>query len=358
MAEELPDSALLVKWTEPKYNCCVKTPLITLLALAAVSVASFSAPVQAQAAAADTVTVRTVTLQDGSVLQGRLTAETADSIVVVSSTYGQLRLARSAVRSISGSSPTESFSTLAAVPTISHQRAKRAQWSSRLEIGIQALSALTKPDAEGNNIGGAIRSRSVGLNLARSGPSSTMKLGLQTNYFRQDPYPAAANDLLLTITAARDLGASPYRVVAQTFVERNHPQSIDLRVTQQLGIGRLVVKSKRLSMFLAPGVAYSYANAKEDAQLAVSQSITLDGVGVGVYESIMWQVIPSVAVSQNFFSTVTSGRRQSAAAVTLSGMIAPRVGVNVVYNRRYDSGMVDPVNKTFTKLVLGIQLSR
>ncbi len=328
------------------------------LAVAAVAVAIFGASVQAQTAVADTVMVRTVTLQDGSVLQGRLIAETADSIVVVSSAYGQLRLARSAVRSISGDSPTEQVSALAAVPTISHQRAKRAKWSSRIEIGIQALSALTKPDAEGGNIGGSIRSRSVGLNLERSGPSSTMKMGLQMNYFRQDPYPAAANDLLLTITAARDLGASPYRVVGQTFMERNHPQSIALRFTQQLGIGRLVVKSKRLSMFVAPGVAYSYADAKEDAQLAISQSITLNGMGVGVYESIMWQVIPSVTVSQSFFATVTAGRRQSAGAITVSGMLAPRVGVNVVYNRRYDSGMVDPVNKTFTKMVVGIQLSR
>jgi len=332
--------------------------VLQTLAVATIAIANFSAPVQAQAAAADTVTVQTVTLQDGSVLQGRLIAQTADSIVVVSKSYGQLTLARSMVRSISGDNPTEQVSALAAVPTISHQRAKQARWSSQIELGIQSFSALTKPDAEGNNIGGSIRSRSIGLNLARSGPSSTMKMGLQVNYFRQDPHPAAASDLLLTITAARDLGASPYRVVAQTFLENNKPQSIYVRFTQHIGIGRLVVKSKRVKMFLAPGLAYSRADTDEEAELAISQSITLNGPGVGVYESIAWQVIPSVTLSQNFLSTITSGRRQAAGAITVSGMLAPRIGVNVVYNRRYDSGMVDPVNKYFSKLVIGIQLSR
>ena len=315
------------------------------VALAAVA----TAPLHAQAGQDSTATA-SVKLRDGSALQGRVVAETADSVTVVSETLGRLTFARSAITSIS-SNAAEAQSALAAVPTLEHSRPRRAKWSRKFEIGVQHQSEVVRDDA------GAMTGISVGANLGRSTPKSTVKIGLQINYQRQDPHPAASDERLLTLTAVRDLNAT-YRLIAQTFGERNVPQEIDFRFTQHLGIGRSLVNSKRARLFVAPGVTYSNANASEEAELAANGTVTAVGFGVGFYESLSLQITPTIGLSQNTLWTEISGRRLRASTVTLSGQISSGVLLNAVYNLRYDSDLVDPVRKTFGKLMIGLQISR
>ena len=322
--------------------------LYRALCTVALAVAT-SAPLHAQAGR-DTTATATVKLQDGSALQGRVVAETADSVTVVSETLGRLTFARSAIASISPSEA-EAQSALAAVPTLGHSRPHQARWARTLEVGVQHLSEVVRDDA------GAMTGISVGATLGRSTPKSSVKVGLQINYQRQDPHPAAADDRLLTITAVRDLNAT-YRLIAQTFAERNIPQEIDFRFTQHLGLGRSLVNSKRAKLFVAPGVTYSDANASEEAELAANGTVTAVGFGVGFYESFAVQLAPSIGLSQNLLWTEISGRRLRASTVTLSGRIGSGVSLNAVYNQRYDSDLIDPVRKTFGKLMIGVQLSR
>jgi hypothetical protein len=67
---------------------------------------------------------------------------------------------------------------------------------------------------------------------------------------------------------------------------------------------------------------------------------------------------PTIQLSQNLLWTEIAGRRQHASTVTLSGQLSAHLGVNVVYNRRYDSGLVDPIRPTFNKVMIGLQLQR
>ncbi len=324
--------------------------LVLRLVGGAAFAATVSVPAHAQAAGKDTTEIATVKLQDGSAIQGRVVLETGDSVTVVSTTLGRLTFARSAVTSISPFE-SEAQSALAAVPTLGLSTARRVQWTRKVEVGVQYMSEIVQGKA------GAVVGGSVGANLERSTVHSSVSIGLQANYQRQEPYPAASDDRMLTLTALRDLG-STYRLVIQTFAERNIPQEIDFRLTQHVGIGRTLVKSPRLKMFVAPGVTYAYANASEEAELAANGTVTASGAGVGFYESLALQLAPTIGVSQNLLWTEISGRRQYASSVTLSGRVTGGVGLNIVYNRRYDSDLIAPVRRTFGKLMVGLQLSR
>jgi len=204
---------------------------------------------------------------------------------------------------------------------------------------------------------GAVIGGSVGVSLERSSPKSSVTVGLQVNYQRQNPNPAASDDQMVNITANRLLSAN-YRLVLQTVAERNRPQEIDARFTQHVGVGRVLVRTNRVRLFVAPGAAFAYANATEEAELASNGAVTVSGVGGGFYESLSLKISPTIQLSQNLLWTEISGRRQHASSITLSGQLSAHLGMNVVYNRRYDSGLVDPIRPTFNKVMIGLQLQR
>ena len=305
---------------------------------------------QAQALPVDTAAVVVLRLEDGSILRGRVTSQTADSVIFLSEAVGRVAVARSAVTAITAAE-NDAKSALATVPTLGGDNAPSVRWSRRLEVGYQYMSEVARDEV------GAVIGGSVGVSLERSSPKSSVTVGLQVNYQRQNPNPAASDDQLVNITANRLLSAN-YRLVAQTIAERNRPQEIDARFTQHVGVGRVLVRTNRVRLFVAPGAAFAYANATEEAELASNGAVTVSGVGGGFYESLSLKISPTIQLSQNLLWTEISGRRQHASSITLSGQLSAHLGMNVVYNRRYDSGLVDPIRPTFNKVMIGLQLQR
>ena len=305
---------------------------------------------QAQALPVDTAAVVVLRLEDGSILRGRVTSQTADSVIFLSEAVGRVAVARSAVTAITAAE-NDAKSALATVPTLGGDHAPSVRWSRRLEVGYQYMSEVARDEV------GAVIGGSVGVSLERSSPKSSVTVGLQVNYQRQNPNPAASDDQMVNITANRLLSAN-YRLVAQTIAERNRPQEIDARFTQHVGVGRVLVRTNRVRLFVAPGAAFAHANATEEAELASNGAVTVSGVGGGFYESLSLKISPTIQLSQNLLWTEISGRRQHASSITLSGQLSAHLGMNVVYNRRYDSGLVDPIRPTFNKVMIGLQLQR
>lgn len=305
---------------------------------------------QAQALPVDTAAVVVLRLEDGSILRGRVTSQTADSVIFLSEAVGRVAVARSAVTAITAAE-NDAKSALATVPTLGGDHAPSVRWSRRLEVGYQYMSEVARDEV------GAVIGGSVGVSLERSSPKSSVTVGLQVSYQRQNPNPAASDDQMVNITANRLLSAN-YRLVAQTIAERNRPQEIDARFTQHVGVGRVLVRTNRVRLFVAPGAAFAHANATEEAELASNGAVTVSGVGGGFYESLSLKISPTIQLSQNLLWTEISGRRQHASSITLSGQLSAHLGMNVVYNRRYDSGLVDPIRPTFNKVMIGLQLQR
>jgi len=305
---------------------------------------------QAQALPVDTAAVVVLRLEDGSILRGRVTSQTADSVIFLSEAVGRVAVARSAVTAITAAE-NDAKSALATVPTLGGDNAPSVRWSRRLEVGYQYMSEVARDEV------GAVIGGSVGVSLERSSPKSSVTVGLQVNYQRQNPNPAASDDQMVNITANRLLSAN-YRLVLQTVAERNRPQEIDARFTQHVGVGRVLVRTNRVRLFVAPGAAFAHANATEEAELASNGAVTVSGVGGGFYESLSLKISPTIQLSQNLLWTEISGRRQHASSITLSGQLSAHLGMNVVYNRRYDSGLVDPIRPTFNKVMIGLQLQR
>jgi len=305
---------------------------------------------QAQALPVDTAAVVVLRLEDGSILRGRVTSQTADSVIFLSEAVGRVAVARSAVTAITAAE-NDAKSALATVPTLGGDNAPSVRWSRRLEVGYQYMSEVARDEV------GAVIGGSVGVSLERSSPKSSVTVGLQVSYQRQNPNPAASDDQMVNITANRLLSAN-YRLVLQTVAERNRPQEIDARFTQHVGVGRVLVRTNRVRLFVAPGAAFAYANATEEAELASNGAVTVSGVGGGFYESLSLKISPTIQLSQNLLWTEISGRRQHASSITLSGQLSAHLGMNVVYNRRYDSGLVDPIRPTFNKVMIGLQLQR
>ena len=305
---------------------------------------------QAQALPVDTAAVVVLRLEDGSILRGRVTSQTADSVIFLSEAVGRVAVARSAVTAITAAE-NDAKSALATVPTLGGDHAPSVRWSRRLEVGYQYMSEVARDEV------GAVIGGSVGVSLERSSPKSSVTVGLQLSYQRQNPNPAASDDQMVNITANRLLSAN-YRLVAQTIAERNRPQEIDARFTQHVGVGRVLVRTNRVRLFVAPGAAFAHANATEEAELASNGAVTVSGVGGGFYESLSLKISPTIQLSQNLLWTEISGRRQHASSITLSGQLSAHLGMNVVYNRRYDSGLVDPIRPTFNKVMIGLQLQR
>ena len=305
---------------------------------------------QAQALPVDTAAVVVLRLEDGSILRGRVTSQTADSVIFLSEAVGRVAVARSAVTAITAAE-NDAKSALATVPTLGGDHAPSVRWSRRLEVGYQYMSEVARDEV------GAVIGGSVGVSLERSSPKSSVTVGLQVNYQRQNPNPAASDDQMVNITANRLLSAN-YRLVLQTVAERNRPQEIDARFTQHVGVGRVLVRTNRVRLFVAPGAAFAHANATEEAELASNGAVTVSGVGGGFYESLSLKISPTIQLSQNLLWTEISGRRQHASSITLSGQLSAHLGMNVVYNRRYDSGLVDPIRPTFNKVMIGLQLQR
>jgi hypothetical protein len=308
------------------------------------------AQAQAQALPVDTAAVVVLRLEDGSILRGRVTSQTADSVIFLSEAVGRVAVARSAVTAITAAE-NDAKSALATVPTLGGDHAPSVRWSRRLEVGYQYMSEVARDEV------GAVIGGSVGVSLERSSPKSSVTVGLQLSYQRQNPNPAASDDQMVNITANRLLSAN-YRLVAQTIAERNRPQEIDARFTQHVGVGRVLVRTNRVRLFVAPGAAFAHANATEEAELASNGAVTVSGVGGGFYESLSLKISPTIQLSQNLLWTEIAGRRQHASTVTLSGQLSAHLGMNVVYNRRYDSGLVDPIRPTFNKVMIGLQLQR
>jgi hypothetical protein len=308
------------------------------------------AQAQAQALPVDTAAVVVLRLEDGSILRGRVTSQTADSVIFLSEAVGRVAVARSAVTAITAAE-NDAKSALATVPTLGGDHAPSVRWSRRLEVGYQYMSEVARDEV------GAVIGGSVGVSLERSSPKSSVTVGLQLSYQRQNPNPAASDDQMVNITANRLLSAN-YRLVAQTIAERNRPQEIDARFTQHVGVGRVLVRTNRVRLFVAPGAAFAHANATEEAELASNGAVTVSGVGGGFYESLSLKISPTIQLSQNLLWTEISGRRQHASSITLSGQLSAHLGMNVVYNRRYDSGLVDPIRPTFNKVMIGLQLQR
>jgi hypothetical protein len=308
------------------------------------------AQAQAQALPVDTAAVVVLRLEDGSILRGRVTSQTADSVIFLSEAVGRVAVARSAVTAITAAE-NDAKSALATVPTLGGDHAPSVRWSRRLEVGYQYMSEVARDEV------GAVIGGSVGVSLERSSPKSSVTVGLQVSYQRQNPNPAASDDQMVNITANRLLSAN-YRLVLQTVAERNRPQDIDARFTQHVGVGRVLVRTNRVRLFVAPGAAFAHANATEEAELASNGAVTVSGVGGGFYESLSLKISPTIQLSQNLLWTEISGRRQHASSITLSGQLSAHLGMNVVYNRRYDSGLVDPIRPTFNKVMIGLQLQR
>jgi hypothetical protein len=285
-------------------------------------------------------------------LRGRIVAESSDSVTVATTLAGRVTLPRAVVSGITDPEAAGK-SALATVPTLGNDesRRRRVQWSPRIEIGVQHISEVVRKEV------GAVFGGSFGMSLERSTPRTSMSVSIQTNYQRQSPNPAAADDNLLTMTAARSIRPK-VRVVGQTFIERNRPQEIEIRYTQHLGIGRQLVKSERMTLFLAPGVTYAYANASEEAELAASGTVTASGFGGGFYESLALRLAPALSLTQNLLWTEIRGRRQYASTLTLSGRLSAHVAMNLVHNLRFDSGLVDPVRKTLGRTTVGLQFAR
>jgi len=191
----------------------------------------------AQRAAAQTpppAPLEVIRLANGSSLVGRVTSTEDGKIHMSVVGLGDVVIDAAAVASRSPAAPPPP---------------PRSPWSGT------ATGSMTHVSTAVLGVAGSTLGAQLTGGVARTGPRGTVTLDGALSYWRVDPAAAAVNQKSLTL-GGRWMLRPGWVLMGRSEFEVNRVQYLQYRTTTIAGLGYFVVKSSRVSLFVAPGIGY------------------------------------------------------------------------------------------------------
>lgn len=234
--------------------------------------------------------------------------------------------------------------------------APRSPWSATITASVTSISTVA-PGIAGSTLGAQ-----VNLGIARASARGALSLDGNLSYWRRKPDSAAANQWGLSLTGRRLL-TPRWVLLGRTSFDVNHVQYLEYRSLTIGGLGRLLVKSPRVTLLLAPGLGYG-----KSAQTAYGRALSfaagtppgVEGAITGVHDAFAVQLAPMLSFQQDlhYFWSLRSDRpfRQAEFNAKLLGMVTPHFGMSIAFKELFDTSLPPPVNRTLRTLVSGVQV--
>jgi hypothetical protein len=303
-----------------------------------------------------------VTLHDGSIVVGEMTAQDSITVTIHTELFGQLLIPRSKISGIAGEvthAPVAAPAESAAHPeqqSAAPPAPNPVQWTTSINLSVNYASGTV------SGYQGETRGAELGVTIERITELLQFKLEIAGAYQVTDPNPESRNEANLKFVASRKLGG-PFSLRSETLVEHNAVEELDYRIFEQFGLGWTAVQSEKFSLLLTPGMGYTEEHGAGPDRLGDSprQKFKDDhGIAAGIFEQIIVRPAPAFTITQDYISFHAlddNPRLQYTATVKLLGMMSRHVGMTIEYKREFDSQIPDPINKTLERLSAGIQLS-
>ena len=340
---------------------CART--CTLLALAALS---FIAPSQARAqgdAAARPHVV--VTLHDGSRLVGELVAQDSAGVTLHTDVLGQVLIPRAKIEHIAGDPAHPPPAAMAPQPPAGRDTSASAvaapppptiQWIRTFNVSGNYSSAAVP------GYSGETKGLQLAFGLERLGGATEWSLNVSGGYQRTEPNPAYINEAELRLTISHNIGG-PFSLRAETEIEHDAVDELDVRVWQQVGLGWTPVRTPQVTLLLSPGIGYTEERGAGPELLGNARRQKFEdaqGLAVALTQKFTWRLPPAFVVSQElvtFHGLDDRPRLQYLGNLRLLGMVSAHVGMTIDYRRDFDSTIPAPINKTIERLSAGLQFS-
>lgn len=284
--------------------------------------------------------VEVIRLVGGSGIVGRVTSVDNGKIHMVVDGVGEVVIDSAAVASRSPVPPPPP---------------QPSPWSGTFTGSVTNISTVA-PGIAGSTLGAQLT-----LGVARNGTRSAISLDGNLSYWRRKPDSAAVDQWGLTLTGRRFL-APRWLVMGRSQYEVNHVQYVEYRSTTIAGLGYLVVKSKRVTLLVAPGLGFG-----KSAQTAYGRVLSfaagvqpgVEGAITGVHDMLTVRLTPTLGFQQDlhyFWSLSHRAFRQAEFNAKLLGMVTPHFGLSIAFKEQFDTSLPPQVNRNLRTLISGVQL--
>ena len=280
-------------------------------------------------------------LANGSALIGRVTATSGGKIHMFIDGVGDVVIDSAAIVSRSPVPPPP---------------APPSPWSGTITGSVTNISTVA-PGIAGTTLGAQVT-----LGIARAGARGALSLDGNLSYWRRKPDTAAVDQWGLSLTGRRLL-SERWVLLGRTSFDVNHVQFLEYRSMTIGGLGRLLVKSPRVTLLIAPGLGYGKSEQTAYGRalsFAAGASPGVQGPITGVHDAFTVQLTPALGFQQDlhYFWSLKSDTpfRQAEFNAKLLGMVTTHFGLSIAFKEEFDTSLPPQVNRNLRMLVSGVQL--